>query len=177
MWRVYRLTRAAGARLSAALFSFLPVMNEKHAAAGAMDSLHPKLLHSHRIHFSENNEASLVLPAAAFWKTARNLNLSSVRYFYYLWCRNGTFTGRDVLTNRTQPGFALVPAFLYFRCRNDTSYCWYVLQNRTQPGFALVPAFLYFWCRNGTLYCWYVLQNCTQFEPVLRPVFLLPLVP
>ena len=78
------------------------VMNEKHAAAGAMDSLHPKLLHSHRIHFSENNEASLVLPAAAFWKTARNLNLSSVRYFYYLWCRNGTFTGRDVLTNRTQ---------------------------------------------------------------------------
>ena len=114
MRRVYRLTRAAGARLSAALFSFLPVMNEKHAAAGAMDSLHPKLLHSHRIHFSENNEASLVLPAAAFWKTARNLNLSSVRYFYYLWCRNGTFTGRDVLTNRTQPGFALVPLFCTF---------------------------------------------------------------
>jgi len=28
MRRVYRLTRAAGARLSAALFSFLPVMNE-----------------------------------------------------------------------------------------------------------------------------------------------------
>ena len=37
MRRVYRLTRATGARLSAALFSFLPVMNEKHAAAGAMD--------------------------------------------------------------------------------------------------------------------------------------------
>ena len=38
----------------------------------------------------------------------------TILHFSYLWCRNGTFTGRDVLTNRTQPGFALVPTFLYF---------------------------------------------------------------
>ena len=38
-----------------------------HAAAGAMDS-YPKLLHSHRIHFP-NNEASLVFPAAAFLRS------------------------------------------------------------------------------------------------------------
>ena len=87
----------------------------KHAAAGAMDSPNPKLLHSHRIHFSENNEASLVFPAAAFFTAFSavtalstvgmfyNAGCNSVLHppaFYYLWCRNDTFTGRPVLQNR-----------------------------------------------------------------------------
>ena len=87
----------------------------KHAAAGAMDSPNPKLLHSHRIHFSENNEASLVFPAAAFFAKPHVIRF----------CTRPLFTTFGVVTTLLPVGLfyktgcnsVLHPPAFYYLCK------------------------------------------------------------
>ena len=111
MRRVYRLTRAAGARLSAALFSFLPVMNENMQRRErwilyipnffiVTESIFLKTMRRHlcsppllfeKLHaiwtcppsgiFITFGAVTALLPVGTFWRTARNPVLHSSPLF------------------------------------------------------------------------------------------------